>query len=104
MIEQVPVDDALTGLQEFLRARVAPVSDAVQQMQRAAVAGQIPIGACAGALGRSHADMLIRSTIGCYVIRDPDEDICAQEVAEARRALDTSVVVDTSALFFSPWR
>lgn len=102
LIERVPVDDALTGLQEFLRARVAPVSDAVQQMQRAAVAGQIPIGACAGALGRSHADMLIRNTIGCYVIRDPDEDICAQEIAAARRALNTSVVVDTSALFFSP--
>ncbi|MGW8879580.1 phosphorylase family protein [Streptomyces mirabilis] len=102
LIEQVPVDDALTGLQEFLRTRVAPVSDSVQQMQRAAVAGQIPIGACASALGRSHADMLIRNTIGCYVIRDPDEEICAQEIAAARRALDTSVVVDTSALFFSP--
>ncbi|MGW1328128.1 phosphorylase family protein [Streptomyces antibioticus] len=102
LIERVPSDDALTGLQEFLRARVAPVADAVQQMQRAAVAGQIPIGACAGALGRSHADMLIRNTIGCYVIRDPDEDICAQEIATARRALNTSVVVDTSALFFSP--
>ncbi|MFE7172591.1 hypothetical protein [Streptomyces sp. NPDC057616] len=102
LIEQVPIDDALTGLQEFLQARVAPVADAVQQMQRAAVTGQIPIGACAGLLGRSHADMLIRNTIGCYVIRDPDDDICAQEIAAARRALDTSVVVDTSALFFSP--
>ncbi|WP_066945120.1 5'-methylthioadenosine/S-adenosylhomocysteine nucleosidase [Streptomyces lushanensis] len=102
LIEQVPVDDALTSLQEFLRARVAPVSDALQQMQRAAVAGQIPIGACAGALGRSHADMLIHNAIGCYVIRDPNEDICALEIAAARRALNTSVVVDTSALFVSP--
>lgn len=102
LIEQVPIDDALKGLQEFLRARLAPASDAVQEMQQAAIAGKIPISACAAALGRSHADMLIRNTIGCYVIRDPDEDTCTQETAAARRALDTSVVVDTSALFFSP--
>ncbi|MDJ0345042.1 hypothetical protein QMK19_14295 [Streptomyces sp. H10-C2] len=102
LIERVPIDDTLKGLQEFLRVRLAPVSDAVHQMQRATIAGQIPLSACAAALGRSHADMLIRNTIGCYVIRDPDKDICAQETAAARRALDTSVVVDTSALFFSP--
>jgi hypothetical protein len=36
------------------------------------------------------------------VIRNPDENICAQEIDAARRALDTTVVVDTSALFLSP--
>jgi nucleoside phosphorylase/DNA-binding transcriptional ArsR family regulator len=102
LIEKVTIGDSLSGLQEFLRDRLAPVADAAHQMQQAATAGQIPISACAAVLGRSHADMLIRNTIGCYVIRDPDEDTCAQEIAVARRALDTAVVVDTSALFFSP--
>ncbi|MEV6482809.1 hypothetical protein [Streptomyces sp. NPDC051576] len=102
LIEQVPIDDAFEGLQEFLRARLSPMSDAVRQMQRATVAGQLPISACAAALGRSYTDTLIRNAMGCYVIRDPDKGTYAEEAAAARRALDTSVVVDTSALFFSP--
>jgi len=102
LIQAVPIGDALSGLQEFLRTRLAPMADAAEQMQRAAIAGQIPISACVTALGHNYADALIRNTVGCYVIRNPDENLCAQEIDAARRALDTTVVVDTSALFLSP--
>ncbi|MFJ5220564.1 hypothetical protein ACIP98_38520 [Streptomyces sp. NPDC088354] len=103
LIQQVPFEesDPVHGLREFLRARLAPSSDAVHQMQQAASHGQFPISACAAALGRGYADMLIRNSIGAYVIRYPDDSIYAQENAAARDALNTAVVADTSALFLA---
>ena len=102
LIQAVPIDDALSGLQEFLRTRLAPMADTAEQVQRAAIAGQIPISASVSGLGHNYADALIRNTVGCYVIRNPDKNICALEIDAARRALDATVVVDTSALFLSP--
>ena len=102
LIQKVPVGDALSGLQEFLRTNLAPMADTAEQMQRAAIAGQIPISVSVTALGHSYADALIRNTVGCYVIRNPDENISALEIDAAQRALDAAVVVDTSALFLSP--
>ena len=101
LIQQVPIDDALSSVQEFLRTHLAPVADAAEQMQRAAVNGQVPISVCTTALGHNYADALIRNTVGCYVIRNPDQTICAQEIEVARLALDSTVVVDASALFLS---
>jgi nucleoside phosphorylase len=103
LIEQVPIQepDPVDGLREFLRARLAPVADPAHQMQQAAVNGQIPISACAAALGRNYADMLIRNSASAYVIRYPDDSINAQETAAARDALNTAVVADTSALFLA---
>ena len=102
LIQRVPFDDSLSGVQEFLRTRLAPIADTAEQMQRAAIAGQIPISVSVTAFGHNYADALIRNTVGCYVIRNPEENICAQEIDAARRALDATVVVDTSALFISP--
>jgi hypothetical protein len=102
LIHPIPLDDALTGLQEMLRTQVAPVAAAAEQMQRSAITGQIPISVCISAFGRNYAEALIRNTVGCYVIRHPDDRISAQEADAARRALDGTVVLDTSALFLAP--
>jgi hypothetical protein len=102
LIHPIPLDDALTGLQEMLRAEVAPAAQAAEQMQRGAITGQIPISVCISAVGRNYAEALIRNTVGCYVIRHPDDRISAQEIDAARRALDGTVVLDTSALFLAP--
>ena len=102
LIQPIPLDNALTGVQELLRTQVAPMAEAAEQMQRSAIAGQIPISVCISAFGRNYAEALIRNTVGCYVIRYPDDRICAQEADAARRALDGTVVVDTSALFIAP--
>ena len=102
LIHPIPLDNALTGLQEMLRTQVAPAAEAAEQMQRSAITGQIPISVCISAFGRNYAEALIRNTVGCYVIRDPDDRISAQEADAARRALDGTVVLDTSALFLAP--
>ena len=101
LIQAVPIDENLNSLQQLLRTRLAPIADAADQMYRAAVVGQIPIGALLTGLGHHYADGLIRNTVGCYVVRNPDEGISTQEIDAARRALNTTVVVDTSALFLS---
>lgn len=102
LIHPIPLDDALTGVQELLRTQVAPMAEAAEQMQRGAIAGQIPISVCISAFGRNYAEALIRNTVGCYVIRHPDDRISAQEADAARQALDGTVVLDTSALFLAP--
>lgn len=102
LIQPVPLDDALTGVQEILRTRLAPGAAAAEQMQRRAMAGQIPISVCISAFQRNYADALIRNSVGCYVIRHSDDRISAQETDAARDALDGTVVVDTSALFLAP--
>jgi len=101
IIQTVPIDENLNSLQQLLRTRIAPIADAADQMYRAAVIGQMPVGALLTGLGHNYADGLIRNTVGCYVVRNPDEGISAQEIDAARQALDTTVVVDTSALFLS---
>jgi hypothetical protein len=70
-------------------------------MYRAAIVGQIPISALVTGLGHHYADSLIRNTVDCYVIRNSDERINLREIEAARNALDSAVVVDTSALFLS---
>jgi hypothetical protein len=102
LIHQVPLDEELAGLQKMLRAEVEPVAGAAAQMYRSAITGQIPLGACISVFGRNYAEALIRNTVGCYVIRYPDRDIFEQEADAARRALNGTVVPDTSALFVSP--
>lgn len=102
LIRPIPLDDALTSLQEMLRTQVAPVAEAAEQLQRRAIAGQIPISVCISAFGRNYAEALIRNTVGCYVIRHPDDCISAQEANAARSAIDGTVVLDTSALFLAP--
>jgi len=102
LIQAIPMDDGLTGLQEMLRVQVAPMAEPAEQMQRSAVAGQLPISVCISAFGRNYAEALIRNTVGCYVIRHPDDRVSAQEADAARGALDGTVVVDTSALFIAP--
>jgi hypothetical protein len=98
----VPTDDSLSGLQEFLRAEVAPAAQAAQQLHREVIAGRIPVSVYASVFGRDYAETLIRSTAGCYVIQYPDDRIFDQETDAARRALDGTVVVDISALFLAP--
>ena len=102
LIEPIPVDDDLTSLQDMLRARLAPNAQAAAQMQRGAVTGQIPISVYVSAFHQSYAEALIRNSIGCYVIRYPDDRISKQETDAARRALNGTVVADTSALFLAP--
>lgn len=101
LIKSVPSGDALSGLQELMRTQVAPAVAAAEQLHRQAFTGQLPISACVTALGRNYAEALIRNTFGCYVIMYADDDVYAQETDAAKRALDGTVVVDTSALFLS---
>ena len=102
LIRTIPMGDDLSGVKEVLRTQLAPNAEITQRIRLSAVAGQIPISVCAGALRRSYADSLIRSSFGCYVIRSSDPRVTADETEAARRALDDTVVVDTSALVLAP--
>jgi hypothetical protein len=63
--------------------------------------GQIPISVYTSALQRRYAEGLVCNAVGCYVIRNPDDLVTAEEMEIARQALDGTVVVDTSALFLA---
>ena len=102
LIRRVPIGDDLSGVMEVLRTQVAPNAELAVRMRLSAVAGQIPISVCTAALQRSYADSLIRDAFGCYVIRNSDPRVTAGEIEAARRAIDSTVVVDTSALFLAP--
>ncbi|MFF7476954.1 hypothetical protein [Streptomyces sp. NPDC008092] len=102
LIEQVPLDDTLDTLRDVLRTRLAPNAEIAEQMRRDAFAGKLPISVYAGAFAHNYADALIRKSTGCYILRSWDESVHAQEVEAARRARNTAVVVDTSALYLSP--
>lgn len=64
--------------------------------------GQIPISVCTAAINKSYAETLVCNSVGCYVLRNPDDHVNSAEVEAARKALDKTIVVDTSALFLSP--
>ncbi len=102
LIQQVPVGEAFTGVEEMLRTHLAPSAYAMMQMHRRVISGQIPVSACVSAFGRNYAETLICNTVGCYVIRHPDDRVFAQETEAARQALSGTVVVDTSALLLAP--
>ena len=101
-IQRIPVDDSLTAVREMLRTHLAPIAEAAEQMQRAAIAGQIPISVCVSAFGHNYAEALIRNTVGCYVIPQSRRPHLRAGGRRRRRALDGTVVVDTSALFIAP--
>jgi nucleoside phosphorylase len=101
IIRTVPIDEALSGVTEMLRTHLAPTADASEQMRRGAIVGQIPISVYTSGLQRSYAEGLIRNAVGCYVLQGTDDLVTAEEIEAARRALDGSVVVDTSALFLA---
>jgi nucleoside phosphorylase/tetratricopeptide (TPR) repeat protein len=102
LIRAIPVDDALTGVKEILRAQLEPSAEVMVQMQRQVISGQIPLSVCISAFGRNYAEALICDKVGCYVIRYPDDRVFAQEAEAARKALNGTVVVDTSSLFLAP--
>lgn len=102
IIQAVPMDEGLEGLKDFLRTQFAPSAQAAEQAQRAALAGQMPLSVASAGLGKNYAEALIRNAAGGYVLQNSDDDITVQEIRAAHHALDTSVVVDTSALFWAP--
>jgi nucleoside phosphorylase len=101
LIQTVPTGDELSGLKSFLHQHLAPRAQAVEDLRRRAWVGQIPISVCTSVINRSYAEALICNSIGCYVLRSPDERITAEEVEAARQSLDGTVVVDTSSLVLS---
>ena len=102
LIRAVPIDDALTGVEEILRTELAPNAEVVEQMRRRAMIGQIPISVVTSLFQRSYAEALVCSAVGCYVIRNSDDRVTAEEIEAARHALDSTVAIDTSALFLAP--
>ena len=102
LIRTVPSDNELSGVKSFLQEDLAPRAQAVEELRRRAWVGQIPISVCTSAINRSYAEALICNSIGCYVLRSPDERTKAEEVEAARQSLDGTVVADTSALALSP--
>lgn len=99
LIKAVPIGEPL---KEFLQERLAPNAEAVEELRMRAFLGQIPISVCTAAINKSYAETLVCNSVGCYVLRNPDDHVNSAEVEAARKALDKTIVVDTSALFLSP--
>ena len=101
LIRMLPMDEEMAGITEFLRSNLAPTAKSQENLRRQALSGQIPMSVFTSSLRRSYAEGLIRGAVGCYVIQGTDVQVSVEEVEVARRSLNESVVVDTSALYLS---
>ena len=101
IIRAMPVPDSAEGMASMLKDQLAPSAGLLHEMRRRVYVGQVPLSTYAAAAQRSYAQGLAQNAAGCYVIQSVDAEINTREIAAAIAALDETVVIDTSSLFFS---
>jgi hypothetical protein len=101
IIRALPVPDSAEGVAAMLKDQLAPSAGLLHEMRRRVYVGQVPLGTYAAAAQRSYAQGLAQNAAGCYVIQSVDAEINTREIAAAKAALDETVVIDTSSLFFA---
>ncbi|MGW8647977.1 phosphorylase family protein [Nocardia salmonicida] len=88
--------DPLVDLLRAGEARQLALEDLADEVR----AGRFPLAALAEAAGRTTTEVLIRRDLGCILAVEDDAGLGEQT---ARAALESRVVVDTTALVVAPW-
>jgi tetratricopeptide (TPR) repeat protein len=90
-------DQLLSEVRQLLQPD-AKRDEARQELADRAVAGQMPVGFAANALGRRYVDVVIVPGILPFVSISADESVLREEVSLAATSLDGPIVADLSAV------
>lgn len=95
----VPEDPAelLTKMSEFVRT-TPEQQEARRELTSKIVVGELPLGVLAAAVSRTYAEVILNRGVDIIPARHPDPAEHAACIQAAREALDTDVVIDTTAL------
>jgi hypothetical protein len=101
LLSRIEVDDAetmVTNLTDHLEETLAPGASQYEELVQGVSAGRLPYGFLSAFVGRTYAEALIKKAAGFLPAVSPDESILAIEHDAAEKALDGSVMAETSAL------